>query len=134
MAKKRSEGSLKYHQFGPRLRLARERLGLTQADLARRVDLTQEFIAQLEAGKHLPQLSRAYDLAAALHVTLDELIGGAHEPRTVHYHTAGEVTVSVSNGGLVVLGNYRPADIEHLLKSWGQLREQPRDGTVQESA
>ena len=55
----------------------RRNLSLSQAELAARCGVTQQFIQRLEAGKVNPSIKTARKLAAALGVTVDELIGKA---------------------------------------------------------
>jgi len=61
--------------MGNGLRDARERAGLTQAQLAGRVTLTAGAISQFENGERLPSLASALALAAALETTVDALFG-----------------------------------------------------------
>lgn len=126
---KRSAGQTplgRYGHFGRLLHLARERAGLTQAQLARRVGVTQEAIAQLERSKHLPSLDTACELAAALHTSVDALMGRPPGASVVHYHSDGEVRIWVAHGGIVILGHYGPEELDKLMASWQRLRE---DGT-----
>lgn len=50
---------------------------LNQAELAKKCGITQQHIQLIEAGKRLPSIKVAEKLAAALGVTIDELIGKA---------------------------------------------------------
>jgi predicted transcriptional regulator len=52
--------------IGRSLAQQRERLGLTQAELARRMGTTQAWIAQMETGKREPRWSTLQDFARAL--------------------------------------------------------------------
>lgn len=47
---------------------------LSQAELAKKIHVTQQFIQQLESGKRTPSLKVAKRLAEALGVTVDDLI------------------------------------------------------------
>lgn len=69
-------------QLGGELRKARLVLGLTQADIAERVETDPETISRFERGATLPSLARLLDLAEALGVTIASLLGGA-SPRAV---------------------------------------------------
>jgi HTH-type transcriptional regulator / antitoxin HipB len=51
---------------GRRLAKQRERLGLTQSQLAKRMGTTQAWVAQLETGKREPRWSTLLDFARAL--------------------------------------------------------------------
>lgn len=57
-------------ELGARVRAERERLGLTQTDLAERMDTTQPTIARLEAGGVTPSLDTLHRAANALGLEL----------------------------------------------------------------
>ncbi|HEY8530883.1 MAG TPA: helix-turn-helix transcriptional regulator [Limnochorda sp.] len=63
-------------ELGQRLQALRVQRGLTQVQLAQRAGVSQTVIARLEAGKRSGRLETWVRLAAALGVTLDELVGG----------------------------------------------------------
>ncbi len=46
---------------------------MTQEDLAKQVGVRRETINHLEKGKYNPSLQLAYDIAKALHSTIDEV-------------------------------------------------------------
>jgi putative transcriptional regulator len=56
-----------------RIKELRARYDITQADLAKRVDVRRETIVYLEAGKYNPSLRLAHDVAVALGTTVDGL-------------------------------------------------------------
>lgn len=56
------------------LREVRERIGMTQSDLAKASDVSQSHISEIESGKAIPTVFVAKKLAAALGVSVDELI------------------------------------------------------------
>ncbi|HEX3046017.1 MAG TPA: helix-turn-helix transcriptional regulator [Bacillota bacterium] len=51
----------------------RARMNLTQEDLADLVNVRRETIIHLEKGRYNPSLKLAFDIAKALHATVDEL-------------------------------------------------------------
>jgi ribosome-binding protein aMBF1 (putative translation factor) len=57
-------------ELAERVRQARERLGITQAELASRIGSTQPAIARLEAGGSTPSLDTLRRIAAALDLEL----------------------------------------------------------------
>ncbi len=60
--------------LGKAIRTARERRGLTQAELAHELGVPQSTIARLERGGRTdPRLSTVIAIAGALHVSLDQL-------------------------------------------------------------
>lgn len=56
-----------------RIKELRARYNMTQEDLARIVGARRETILFIEKGKYNPSLKLAYDIAKALHSSLDEL-------------------------------------------------------------
>jgi len=56
-----------------RIKELRARHDMTQADLAKGVNVRRETIVYLEAGKYNPSLKLAHDVAVALGATVDEL-------------------------------------------------------------
>ncbi len=56
-----------------RIKELRARYNLTQEDLAKKVGVRRETILFIEKGNYNPSLQLAYDIAKALHTTIDEL-------------------------------------------------------------
>jgi transcriptional regulator with XRE-family HTH domain len=71
MAKKTSSG------FAAGLRALRQKAGLTQAQLAERAGMHLHGISKLEQGDREPSLATAAKLAAALGLTVDDLLQAA---------------------------------------------------------
>ncbi len=63
---------LKY--IGKKLRQLREAEGLTQAQFAKKVGLTQAAISQFEDGKRTPSTQALQKIATALRLSIDDLI------------------------------------------------------------
>lgn len=59
------------------MKVCREELGLTQQELANMVGLSQETISQYEIGSRTPNVITAKKIAAALHVSLDNIFFGS---------------------------------------------------------
>lgn len=66
--------------IGARIKLHRQRLGLSQADLAERAGVSRQLVGALEAGRHLPRVDSALGLANALGVDVGELFGSEGHP------------------------------------------------------
>jgi len=60
--------------FGVRLRQARERLGLTQEDVAGRSGVHATEVSRIEAGKRDPKVSTLLRLARAVEVPAGQLL------------------------------------------------------------
>lgn len=64
--------------MGVRLRQVRERLFVTQAELAERAGVTEATISRIENGLHAPRFSTVRRLAAALGVEPREIVGDSN--------------------------------------------------------
>lgn len=60
-------------QFGVNLSRARERCGLSQSQLARKVDVVDSYVSRLETGRATPSFSLIVRLAATLDSTPADL-------------------------------------------------------------
>lgn len=61
-------------RFGPFLRETRQQAGLTQAQLAERLHVTTAAVSKWERGKCLPDIAKLDDIAAALDVSVLEVL------------------------------------------------------------
>jgi len=61
--------------IGTRLREERDRVGISQRELARRVGLSASMISQIESGQSKPSVSTLYGIVTELGVSLDEIFG-----------------------------------------------------------
>jgi len=67
--------------LGEGIRMHRERLGMTQAALAKAADLVPHDIWRFEADRNVPEIQTARRIATALGVTLDELVPSEPVPK-----------------------------------------------------
>jgi transcriptional regulator with XRE-family HTH domain len=68
--------------IGERMRLARTRKNWNQSDLARAVNKPRQHISQVEQGRQQPRAELLIDIADALGVTIDYLLGRTPVPDT----------------------------------------------------
>jgi len=61
-------------EIGQLIRNARNRLGLTQAELAKKLEVQQSAISQWEIGHVEPEAKNRLKLSTALNIPLDELM------------------------------------------------------------
>lgn len=61
--------------FTNKIRKHRERLGLTQLELAVAAGITPPTLSRIENGHQMPNLVTVYQLARTMGVTVEELIG-----------------------------------------------------------
>jgi transcriptional regulator with XRE-family HTH domain len=65
-------------QFGVNVAHARERCGLSQSQLARKVDVVDTYISRIETGRSTPSFGLIVRLAAELNTTPSELFVEVH--------------------------------------------------------
>lgn len=62
--------------FGQRLKQAREKANLTQAELAEKVGLSTNFVGMVERGERNTKFANVYNLITALGYTLEKFFKG----------------------------------------------------------
>ena len=60
---------------GERIKKARKAVGLTQLELAKKISMSQSYIADMERNRHNPSLAALQLIADALHVDIAEFVG-----------------------------------------------------------
>ncbi|MCK5611311.1 helix-turn-helix transcriptional regulator [Candidatus Pacearchaeota archaeon] len=69
------------------LKKCRDEKGWTQSELAARTkNLTPDWISHFETGRRVPSVPKLIELADALDLTLDELVGRNHERTRIKSH------------------------------------------------
>ena len=68
--------------FGQKVRLRREELDCTQAELARKIHTTQPYISRLERGNFNPSMNMIINIATALKISIDYLLLDTAEKTT----------------------------------------------------
>jgi transcriptional regulator with XRE-family HTH domain len=68
--------------IGTRLREERDRVGISQRELARRIGLSASMISQIESGQSKPSVSTLYAIVTELGVSVDDIFRG-HEADAV---------------------------------------------------
>ncbi len=66
-------------RLGAEIQRRRKQLGLTQEDLAQRMDVSRQSVTKWETGQSAPDLDRLVQLREVLNVSLDELLKGPSE-------------------------------------------------------
>jgi len=73
---KAKEGTDALDGIGERLRAERKKAGISQRELARRLELSPSLISQLESGTSKPSVGTLYAIVTELGVSLDSVIRG----------------------------------------------------------
>jgi transcriptional regulator with XRE-family HTH domain len=87
--------------IGTRIREERERVGISQRELARRIGLSASMISQLESGQSKPSVSTLYAIVTELGVSLDDVFRGTEEHASVQRANAGEPSESAEQDPVV---------------------------------
>lgn len=69
---------INYYQIGQRVRKFRKVRGLSQEQLAEKINISVTHMSHIETGNTKLSLQVFADLAAALDVSADDLLGGSH--------------------------------------------------------
>ncbi|WP_129721393.1 helix-turn-helix domain-containing protein [Xylanivirga thermophila] len=69
--------------FPYRLKQLRENAGLTQDELAKKLNLTQSTIAYYESGRKMPTLENAIIIAKLFDISFDYLLGLSNDRKTI---------------------------------------------------
>lgn len=72
-----------HQRFCDNLRARRKELGLTQQELADRMQTSQPNIAALEAGRYVPLLTTIEQLADALDCSVESLLAARKAPKKI---------------------------------------------------
>ena len=68
---------------GKKIQKMRKHFCITQKQLAERLNISQCTISEYENGKSIPSLENLYNLALALHVSIDYLLGVTNNQEAV---------------------------------------------------
>ena len=72
--KKNEDGIINQIMFGKRIKEARNKMGLTQFELAEKINVSQNFLGDIERGIKLPSLPKLIVLSNTLKVSIDSLL------------------------------------------------------------
>jgi transcriptional regulator with XRE-family HTH domain len=92
--------------IGTRLREERDRVGISQRELARRIGLSASMISQIESGQSKPSVSTLYAIVTELGVSVDDMFRGS-DGHAAAAHGAGEEPSEAGDDGPVVRSDDR---------------------------
>ena len=76
-------------KFNENLKIARERIGISQKELAEKVGVAKSTYSLYESGNREPNVQTIKKIADILNVSADELLGISDEPTTIAAHFDG---------------------------------------------
>jgi transcriptional regulator with XRE-family HTH domain len=110
--------------IGTRLRKERDRVGISQRELARRIGLSASMISQIESGQSKPSVSTLYDIVTELGVSVDDIFGGGNGSATPETGDGGgELT---HHGPMVRLEDRHVIDLDSGVQ-WERLTSHQHD-------
>ena len=88
--KKNEAGIINQKSFGNKIKNARKKMGLTQFELAEKVNVSQNFLGDIERGIKLPSLPKLILLSNTLKISLDSMFVDSldnilQEPKEIYY-------------------------------------------------
>jgi len=94
-------------EIGQRISVIRKELGMTQKELAVKLHVTDKTISKWETGMHFPDIAIMEELAAALGITVVELLGleqssteeAVDEISAIHLEEQKKLIRQIRNGG-----------------------------------
>lgn len=96
-----------YQDLGRRIKRKREAVGLSQAELAFRVDLSPQHISNVENARGRIGLKKLVTIANTLHCTMDELIcGSTLKVRNVYHEEISEMLEDMSDAEIRALPEF----------------------------
>ncbi len=87
--------------IGTRLREERERVRISQRELARRIGLSASLISQIESGQSKPSVSTLYAIVTELGVSVDDVFHGSNGHAGAGHGASEESSTSVDDGPVV---------------------------------
>ena len=114
--------------FGGRVKILREKQGLSQSELASRMDISQQAVAKYEKTIDIPKLATIRKIATALNVPLSELIDDWS------MFSQGEIWDDLQNNSADYFAlNPREAAKENkLLDNYHQLNDSGQDKAIEQ--
>jgi transcriptional regulator with XRE-family HTH domain len=87
--------------IGTRLREERERVRLSQRELARRIGLSASLISQIESGQSKPSVSTLYSIVTELGVSVDDVFRGSNGHDELGRGTGDEASTGADQSPVV---------------------------------
>ena len=87
--------------IGTRLREERERVSISQRELARRIGLSASLISQIESGQSKPSVSTLYAIVTELGVSVDDVFRGSNGHAGDGHGSGGEPSEGGDQGPVV---------------------------------
>ncbi len=98
--------------IGARLREERDRVGISQRELARRIGLSASLISQIESGQSKPSVSTLYGIVTELGVSVDDIFGGNGAVADPEARDAGSSDGTTDHGPMVRVEDRHVIDLD----------------------
>ena len=87
--------------IGTRLREERERMSISQRELARRIGLSASLISQIESGQSKPSVGTLYAIVTELGVSVDDVFRGSNGHTGAGHGGNGDLPEGPDHGPVV---------------------------------
>jgi transcriptional regulator with XRE-family HTH domain len=98
--------------IGTRLRQERDRVRISQRELARRIGLSASMISQIESGQSKPSVSTLYAIVNELGVSVDDIFSGGNGSADRAGGEDGAVPDGAGHGAMVKLEDRHAIDLD----------------------
>jgi transcriptional regulator with XRE-family HTH domain len=98
--------------IGTRLREERDRVQISQRELARRIGLSASMISQIESGQSKPSVSTLYAIVTELGVSLDDIFSGGNGSADGAGGADGAAPDGADHGAMVKLEDRHVIDLD----------------------
>lgn len=89
--------SRNFNAMGTRIKMRRKELKMSQAELAEKINVSNNHISSIETGKQLPSLPTFVDICEQLQTTPDFLLLGSLHTHTISHKTFMNLCFCVMN-------------------------------------
>ena len=85
--------------IGKNIKCFREAKGFSQEQMAERLNVTRQAVSNWECGKTQPNIDMLHNISGILEISIEELIYGTKQEKTVvHHHTHQHIDKHVNRG------------------------------------
>lgn len=120
--------------IGQKIKEARKRRGLTQAQLADAAQISRSYLGDLEGDRYNPSVDTLQKIASALGTTSGVLLGEANLAELIAADTGNKPLMAYYEGRRTAGTEYAPADLQgeeqRLLDLYRDLNEEGREKLV----
>ena len=112
-----------YKVLGSNIKLARERCGLTQHELAEMLDYSTNYQSQIECGIARQSLKRLFGISYSLQVPVESLVSGCTVEMVQEMQNGKQQQAEALGALMAIAKNFSPDDLDMLLEIAHSIRQ-----------